>query len=431
MRCTGVIVVAQYLKEQISLLRERWQYPLLSPDNGKPVEIDGAATFQELLTLRMAEIRRKLMECPVSDPGGGGSDGLRKRAREIWNSQAEAVISKMLDDLGKFGLPEVCPMEASRYQIRDSRDLRGASLRFATFRGAFLENMHFEGADISQACFAFSRCFETNFEDATCEGGDFSGAECHFAVFSRAVCDHLILDNADCTMVRFDQAVLRNASFHETTCFAAIFDRALLARADIADMKINHLTCFGRPGELEEARNSKPSSSKRKGEGDDWYIVDLFPAWLRAAQVNSQIRLLLRSNGFFLEADNYQYLEMVCKRHLLHQSLAKQFFEWFFKDLMFGYGLKWRRPLLTVLVVIALWGTGFALYFKLNSLYGLAASIGYGIYYSIIAFTTLGFGNVPDLEGVWPKVLLCSEALIGTVLMPLFLLAYARKILQD
>ena len=98
---------------------------------------------------------------------------------------------------------------------------------------------------------------------------------------------------------------------------------------------------------------------------------------------------------------------------------------------MFGYGLKWKRPFISVLVIILIWALGFTLHFRLNTPYDLVTCIGYGLYYSVISFTTLGFGNAPDLVGAWPKLLLSSEALLGTVLMPLFLLAYARKILQD
>jgi hypothetical protein len=299
------------------------------------------------------------------------------------------------------------------------------------FRGAFLENVHFEGADLTNANFVDARCFETHFEDALCERANFTAAECHFAVFARAQCDQVIFDMADCTMVRFDQAVLRHTSFNETICFAATFDGALLAKAGIAGMKINHLTRFGRPGEIAEAEQSKPSYTRKNGEEDDWYIVDLFPAWLRAAQVSAQIRFLLKNHGYFLEADEYQYLEMVCQRHLLHQNRLHHFLEWLFKDLIFGYGLKWKRPLITVLVIILVWGIGFASHFHLHLKHDLLSSFGYGLYYSTISFTTLGFGNTNDLEGFLPKALLCTEALLGTVLMPLFLLAYARKILQD
>jgi len=423
----------RYTGEQLILLRERWQRPLLSPGSGEPQEtdVDGCRTFRELLSLRMARISA-LAECRLPDVDGTTKpEVLRTALRAVWAEQCDTLFMELMAELKGHGLDEVIPIEAPRYEIRDSCDLRGADLRRAVLTGAFLENAHFEGADLTRARFDGTRCFETYFEDAVCDQVSFVGAECHFAVFRGAFCDHASFVRADCTMVRFDQAHLRHACFEASICFAAVFDGAFLDKASIASMSINHLTRFGRPGELGEAELARPSSAKKRGEGDDWYIVELFPAWLRAADINSRIRLLLKSHGYFLEADEYQYLEMVCRRHVLHQNKVSEYFEWFFKDLMFGYGLKWKRPFISVLIIILVWAFGFALHFRLNALHGLFTSIGYGLYYSVISFTTLGFGNAPDLDGVWPKVLLCSEALLGTVLMPLFLLAYARKILQD
>jgi uncharacterized protein YjbI with pentapeptide repeats len=422
----------RYSAEQLAQLRDRWQQPLVSPESGESVTVDGAATFQELLARAMANIVG-LLGSQTNDAVGDGhaAELTRSAARTVWEDAGDAVFSAVLQDLKLYGLPELYPIETPRYQIRDTGDLRGASLKDAVFRGAFLENVHFEGADLTNACFVGARCFETHFEGAQCERATFFGAECHFAVFAGAQCDQVLFDTADCTMVRFDHATLRSASFNETICFAATFDGALLARASISGMRINHQTRFGRPGDIDEAKRSTPSYTRKANEDDDWYIVDLFPAWLRAAQVSAQIRFLLKNHGYFLEADEYQYLEMVCQRHLLHQNRLRHFFEWLFKDLVFGYGLKWKRPLITVLVIILLWGIGFASHFHLHLRHDLLTSFGYGMYYSTISFTTLGFGNTTDLEGFLPKALLCSEALLGTILMPLFLLAYARKILQD
>lgn len=420
----------KYSQEQLTLLRARWQQPLLSPESAAPVMIDNAATFAELLAFGMAKIQA-LLESHRAAPSPTDVALSRSVARKIWQEECDLLFTGLLSALKQYGLKELYPIETPRYQIRDSGDLRGAPLKKSLFDGAFLENVHFEGADLTDASFIAARCFESHFEAARCDRVNFSDAECHFAVFSSAQCEHAHFDRADCTMVRFDHTVLRHASFHETICFAATFNQALLAKAAIAGMSINHLTRFGRPGEMAEAEASRTAQRRKEGEEEDWYIVDLFPAWLRAAQVNNQIRLLLKSHGYFLEADEYQYLEMVCQRHLLQQSRLKNFLEWLFKDLMFGYGLKWKRPLFTVLTIILIWACGFALHFHLNALHDLLTSIGYGLYYSVIAFTTLGFGSAPDLDGLWPKLLLSSEALLGTILMPLFLLAYARKILQD
>jgi hypothetical protein len=420
-----------YTSDQLQKLRDRWHKPLISPDDGRPLEVEGCRTFRELLQCRMARINEVASTDRVDIEWAGKLEEWRAALRGTWEKQADVLFAEMMSEFSRYGLDRVMEIEAARYEIRDPCDLRGAELRHADFCGAYLENAHFEGADLTKARFDGSRCFETHFEDVTCEYTSFWGAECHFSGFQGALCDHASFERADCTMARFDQARLRYASFDEAVCFAAVFNGAFLAKTSISAMSINHLTRFGRPGEQMEAELTRPSHAKKKEEGDDWYIVELFPAWLRAAEVNSQIRCLLKSHGYFWEADEYQYLEMVCRRHVLHQNLLNEFFEWFFKDLMFGYGLKWRRPLISVLTIILVWGLGFALHFRLNALHDLSTSIGYGLYYSVISFTTLGFGNAPDLNGVWPKVLLCSEALLGTILMPLFLLAYARKILQD
>ncbi|MGA2079674.1 MAG: ion channel [Holophaga sp.] len=81
--------------------------------------------------------------------------------------------------------------------------------------------------------------------------------------------------------------------------------------------------------------------------------------------------------------------------------------------------------------MVLVWGAAFALHFHRAAGQPLAQSLGNGFYYSIICLTTLGLGNLSDLAGFWAKFLVCSEALTGAVLMPVFLLAYARKILQD
>jgi hypothetical protein len=414
-----------YSDEQLLLLRQRWDEPLRR--GGEPVEVEGCRTFAELLARRMARIGG-LVAGHVA--AGEGLPDV-ERLRESWGRECDPLFLAMVDELVGLGLQKGAPMEPTRYGVRDPIDLRGASLPGALLCGAFLENVHFEGADLEGARLDGARCIETRFDGASCSRASFRKAGCHFASFRGALCGHASFEGSDCTVTSFRRADLRHASFAGAVCFAATFDGAFLADAAIGDMSINHLTSFGRPGELGEAEASAPAHAQRRGEEDDWFITELFPAWLRAAQVNCRIRLLYRNHGYFLKADEYQYHEMVCHRHLQQQSRWGEFLEWFFKDLMFGYGLKWIRPLVSIVAIILIWGGGFALHFLLAGLHGPLASMGHGLYYSVISFTTLGLGHTAELDGIWPKLLLCSEALLGTVLMPLFLLAYARKMLQD
>jgi|GEM_PF-2693951 len=425
----------RYGEDDLKRLRARWHEPLRPPDrelgDGEDGEPEGCRTFHELLHLRLREVDHQGTRALSAAGECNEPESWRGVLRAGWERQGDLVLSGLLLELKELGLDGVAPIEEPRYLIREPADLRGAELSGLRLCGAYLENAHFEGADLAGVRFDGARCFETHFEDARCEHASFVGAECHFASFQGADCDRALFQKSDCTTVDFRQAHLRQVNFDAAVCYAADFDGAYLAKAQLAAMHLNHFSRFGAPGELAEARLSRPGHKKAREEGDDWFIVELFPAWLRAAEVCAQIRFLLKAHGYFLEADEYQYLEMVCRRHLLHRNPLSHFLEWFLKDLMFGYGLKWKRPLISVLGIVLLWATGFGFHFYTSTPNGVFASFGYGLYYSIISFTTLGFGNAPDLDGLWPRFLLCSEALLGTILMPLFLLAYARKILQD
>jgi len=418
----------RYDKDALERLRGRWHQPLGRDAGAVPEEV---RSFHELLRRRLEAISERVRGARLRI-GEQAEPRKRKEAlQEHWKDGCRADFEALLEELHLAGLDGTVAMGASEYEVRAPYDLRGADLRGLALCGAALENARFEGADLRGASLEAARCFETRFEDSLCTQAVFSLADCHFSHFQGADCDRASFEGADCSMVRFEQARLRHALFDEAVCFAARFDGAFLGQASLAGMRINHLTGFGHAGELREAKGGGGAKKKNRNEGQDWYIADLFPLWLRAAEVNAQVRSLLKAHGYYLEADEYQYLEMVCRRHVLCKHRVQEFFEWFFKDMMFGYGLKWRRPLISVLAIILLWALGFTLHFRLAAGDGVLASLGQGLYYSVISFTTLGFGNAPDLQGFWPKVLLCTEALLGTVLMPLFLLAYARKILQD
>ncbi|WP_282002451.1 pentapeptide repeat-containing protein [Geotalea uraniireducens] len=419
------MAMAQYSAAELERLRERW----LAPPHD-PAALDGCPSFGEFLRQRLAEVAALLARPADQSEPPVDWEKKRPRLRAAWEKSAEPLFRRTMAELAAAGLEAVLPLPPAQYSIREPVDLRGADCRGASFLGAHLENADFTGAELSGADFRAARCLETRFAQANCREATFAGAECQFARFDGAQLDNASFAGTDCSMVRFDRARLKQAGFGDAKCYATAFHGALLANAELAGMRINHFTTFGTPGEQLAAKSSKQPPANARQEGDDWYIVELLPLWLKAAEVNAAIRQLLKGHGYFIEADEYQYQEMVCRRHLLQASRLFRFYDWFFKDLIFGYGLKWKRPFITLLVIITLWGIGFFLHFY-GSGTPLASSLGNGFYYSVISFTTLGLGNAQELTGFWPKFLICSEALLGTILMPIFLLAYARKILQD
>jgi hypothetical protein len=76
---------------------------------------------------------------------------------------------------------------------------------------------------------------------------------------------------------------------------------------------------------------------------------------------------------------------------------------------------------------------GFGIFFTLSFLSGgvsIMQATGKGFYYSIMSFTTLGLGEAQRAGGISISLLICLEALLGAALTPLFIVTYARRILQ-
>jgi tetratricopeptide (TPR) repeat protein len=114
------------------------------------------------------------------------------------------------------------------------------------------------------------------------------------------------------------------------------------------------------------------------------------------------------------------------------KTRVKNFIRWFFNILneaIWGYGEKPFRTLAVLAVIIL--GCAVAYSISGNVIADGAErhlSILEGIYFSIITFTTVGFGDF--LPGHWTRCLAAAEALSGMILVPLFLIGLTRRYLR-
>lgn len=90
---------------------------------------------------------------------------------------------------------------------------------------------------------------------------------------------------------------------------------------------------------------------------------------------------------------------------------------------VYGYGEKPESVIVVGLAVIAVWAM---LYDILDAAGSAASSFGTYLYFSIVTFTTLGYGDLQPNPGM-ARVLAGSEALLGAALMALFVVALTRK----
>jgi hypothetical protein len=189
----------------------------------------------------------------------------------------------------------------------------------------------------------------------------------------------------------------------------ASFQGARLKSAGIREMNVFSDTNFGIPGEQIDAETAMSDAEK----------------WLAAADANLRIKHCWKSSGYYQKADECQFNEMKC-RGRAKKGIGKHL-DYIFFYLIAGYGVRLSHPLTGIGLVIVGFGIFFALSF-LSGGAGIMQATGRGFYYSIISFTTLGLGEVHS--GVWTNLLICLEAFLGAALTPLFIVTYARRILQ-
>ncbi len=181
-------------------------------------------------------------------------------------------------------------------------------------------------------------------------------------------------------------------------------------------------------------RNHK-IANKLRAQGDAMGSAEQYQ---RAEDTYRIIRQRYEANGQTDTAGTFFYNEMVCKRMQMPTWSIKRFWSKGV-DLICGYGEDPIRVIgfsLAVVVISALLfcvtgmshGDNIYAFHLTNSLGDDLHILGYAMYYSIVTFTTLGYGDMVAL-GVG-KAISALEAFAGVFLNSMFLLTFAKKMIR-
>jgi hypothetical protein len=268
------------------------------------------------------------------------------------------------------------------------------------FAGASMVGADLNGADLRGVDFSGTNLTMSRLADVSALGADFSMANLEGA----------ILTNADLRRAKLDHARL-----HETV---------------LTDVHVGGGTTMGGVAFYDE-ENAPPD------------LVEEEPLEA-AAWVYRQLQKLYQDNGLAQLARRSYYMEKDARRRLAWQqsdyvsALRRELSRWVMR-----YGESPARIIATSLLVMGLFGLLFPFTGGIQELEG-GQPLTYSIenpaeapswwigrvllksfYFSIITFTTLGYGDIQPL-GPWARFLAGTEALLGALLSALLVFVLAR-----
>ena len=299
-------------------------------------------------------------------------------------------------DKDKFFNPDYKPDEHTRNEIetlhKEDISLSGVQLQFADMKNANLTNANLSNSDLTRA--------------------DFSGASMY----------GVNLAGANLFKTNFEGANLKAANMKNCNMLGADFSNTKLNNVDWdEDYKVIN------EREAEEALSSGDvdTAKEKYRESEDIY---------RALKITLQKQSLGEDTGeMFLR-------EMIVKRKQLPLfsplRLAHKF-----AHFVFGYGEKIGNILYSILAILVtcalLYGINGVDYQDRNlsffaediQEYGYLRTFGNLFYFSVIVFTTVGFGDIAPL-GLLNKTIVIIEGLTGGIIITIFIIAIYRQLLD-
>jgi len=107
--------------------------------------------------------------------------------------------------------------------------------------------------------------------------------------------------------------------------------------------------------------------------------------------------------------------------------------DWLIRRNAFGYMLRPWNIFITGLILVFICAVVYATVGRLSVVPnvvsdGYQLSFGNAFYFSLVTFTSLGYGDLHPVG--WVKVVSSGEALLGLTLMALFTVSWARKMIR-
>lgn len=290
--------------------------------------------------------------------------------------------------------------------IKAEGSIKGFYLRRLEFPQAQWQNIEAEDVDLAGADLSHSDLTAANLNRANLTGASLEKANLASADLEEA---HLL--RGELSGARLWHAMLKNTNLAESNLQEADFLKAVFS-----NVKLWHVR-------LDDAR-----SLTRHNFAGRTPIDERGP--LSASEAYRLLKQYFIAKGRYDDASWASFKEKQLERKYLLQNKSLAYLSSLLMALLCGYGEKPYRVIMSSAVIIFLYSF---IYAALNILKvpvdysSIRLSLWDYIYFSVVTFTTLGFGDLTPRMEPFFQMLVGSEAFIGGFMIGLFVFTLARK----
>ena len=255
-------------------------------------------------------------------------------------------------------------------------------------------------------------CFDVDLSGAELVGADLSGSDLTGANLSGADLTMANLSGARLWHADLSGAKLVEADLTRADLWQAKLYNARLWRADLSNVKSLTKKNF------QHKQNRLFTAYKIYEEG-----------FVAAEEAYRNLKRYFISEGMYDDASWASFREKTMERIRLRKAKDIGYLPIALMGTLCGYGERPQRIISSSLVII----TAYAgLFYFLRSITSSGAkdlvfNFGDYFYYSVVTFTTLGYGDIIPKASTAFRLLAVSEAFLGVFLMGLFIFTLARK----
>jgi len=274
-----------------------------------------------------------------------------------------------------------------------------------------LTGLDLSGSDLTRAELANNTLFDVNLSSADLVGADLSGSD---------------LTGADLSGADLTKANLKSARLWHADLRGAKLAEADLSDADLWQAKLHGASLWRT--DISKAKSLTKNSFKcSEGRFLQAYSV-CEDGYAAAEETYRNLKRYFIQEGRYNDASWASFKEKSMEKMRLRRQRDISFIPVSIMGLLCGYGEKPQRIIFSSFFIMFFYAF---LYYLLKSATAQAGNLtlnfGDHLYYSVVTFTTLGYGDIIPKASTAFRLLAVSEAFVGAFLTGLFIFTLARK----